>query len=787
MVKENKRIILFIIIIFFLSLLSFANVKKRHCSMKPIVKVKKAQKSSLKKYREFQGEFVFEIVHISSPVSGIVSDIKVSEGDVTSKGTVLIVIDNNLSDKIKEIEAEITKWKRILQKRKLWKERNPNAEAQAEKKIKENTDLLEKIKKDIENYSIKTPFTGKVQSIKVNIGDNVEKGAIVADIINKSNMYSTIQIDEKERKLLEGKTNIKIREKETDNIYDVVIKTITDDSVVLYLYNKNFIINKPFPFSFKIFEKEYNNSIIIPENIIKEDSKGKYLYTLKEKKGFLGIVKKMVATKTYIKEIDYYDKKYVLDKASNIQENDYLIISELDFKNEEIPISKSVCIRNGILVKILQKNIKVKAQTKKKKRPVKVKKKEKKVIKEMKVEKKIEEKKIEKKKIEEKPIKKEKEKKKIKKKEKKVIKKEEFKFLKFIKNNKTLLGYDTLHSGYITYNRLKISVLGKNLNIMKLITETLKYRYKFFQVEKKKGKIIFSSVFYKIKPPEEKIKPEFIKKEKIKIGKAKYDYAMKLSFGSYFTKAKEIDEISQFLTTKGVSPEVKSNIFLLKPSVEFIYNLNKKKSLSLEVGYLLRKHNLSGTYSVAASSDRKSNYDFNPYDFNEKYITIKGKFSLLVWENGEKMNFKLNGGIGMYFGSIKKTKTLNYSLTQNSNKIYSFNYNEDLNAKATGFLGFFGGEMSFRLNDKIDFSTSAGFDYFLKSNWKGTYTYNLPNNTTVDGDLYFIEYNKEKYLWVLNDKKYDELSNNKDYTLTKPVFSTGKINPRFSFGFIFKF
>ncbi len=785
--KKSKRIVLSIIIIFFLSLVSFAKGKTQHCSAKPIVKVKKITKSNLKKYKKFQGDFVFETANIISPVSGIITDIKISEGDIVSKGTILIVIDDNLSDKIKKVQAEIDKWKKILKKRQSWKERSERAETQAENKIKEQTALLKKIKNEAKKYSIKTTVNGKISSLKVNIGDPVEEGMIVADIINKKNMFSTIDIDKQSRKLFKDRKTIKIKDIDTGNTYDVSIKSISDDSVILYLNNEDFQIDKPFKFSFSILEKEYKGYIIISKDNIKEDLKGQYIFTIKGKKGFLGIVRKMIAKKTYIKVIDFYNDKYVLDKSSNVKENDYLIVAEINKQHKEIPINKSVCVRNGIVVKILQKNIKVKSQTITTKKVKKHKKRETK--KPEKIKRLIKIKKPEvRKKIEAKEEKNNKPNKVAKKEvEKKKIIKKEFSFLTFVKKNKTLLRYSTLKSGYITYNKFKISLAGENLNIMSLISETLKYKYSFFQVEKKKNKMIYSAVFYKLKPLGEKIKPEFIKKEKKRTEKAKYDYAIRLSFGSYFTKSKEIDEITQFLTTKNISPAIKSNIFLLKPAIEFIYNLDRKKALILEFDYLLRKHDLTGKYSDSISNGSKSNYDYNPYDFNEKYLVIKGKFSFLVWENREKMNFRLNSGIGIYFGSITKTKTLNYSLTQNSQNIYSFNYNEDLNAKATGFLGFLGGELNFRLSEKIDFSASIGFDYFLKSNWSGTYTYNLPKDSTVDGDLYLVEYNKEKYLWILNEDKYNDLNKNKDYTLTKPVFSTGKINPRFSFGLIFKF
>ncbi len=660
MKQKKKKILVSIVIIFLLLSVSYSATKRQKCDKTLLVKVEKVKKSSVKKYKKYKGEFVFETVAVNSPVEGVITDIKVSEGDFVSKGAVLIVVNDNLSEKIKNIQAEIDKWKRILKKRKMWKVRSQRAEAQAEKKIKDATALLEKTKAEAEKYSIKASVNGKIKTIKVNVGDSIKIGDSVVDMVSKENLFSELRIDESNKQMFEENKIIKVKNIKTGEFYDVKIKTVLNDSVILWLENGNNQVNEPFDYCFKMFEKEYKDYLILPENIVKEDNKGKFVYVLREKKTLLGIVKKLLAKKQYIKVLDKVGEKYILDKVSGINTNDYIIISGV-MAGKTVPAAKCSCLRNGILVKLLQKGEKIKIKKQKKVKAKRVVKKVKpikkgKEVKPVREEKKIKPIKKEEKKIKQTKLEKEKtEKKEIKKAPShKIIKKKvekENPFLTYVKNNKLLINYDKIKTYHNYPNEFVVRVLGKNLDTDRLIKYINTINYKRFCISKSKDYQVFSAYFIEKAKKGKRVKEfkeEKATKRKAILGKIKLSIGLVASyfhisdkdFATLYKSSKivpgiELDiKVSERIHLWGSVKKYKDDSFTTyykKPTTFTIYPNN------LGVRYVVYKNGIFSPY-IGVSGDF-----FSYKEMIEENVTV----------SSNKVGFSFDIGTFFHFGDLK--------------------------------------------------------------------------------------------------------------------------------------
>jgi len=672
--KTKKLIIKFTVFILVFSGMLFAKTNKE-CRKVPVVMIEKMVGEDFKIFKDFRGTTEAKTKEILSPLPGKVTELKISEGDLITKGWIIAIINDALSEEIEEIKTNLEKWEQILWNREHWKVRSEAAEAQAKRKIKEFKEQLEEKKKEAEKYKVKSTISGVVDKIMVEEGKEVEENSILAKIINKEILFAEIKISSQEKALFSQGDSIKATANvngNEDTVTADVIK-VNDNKAVLKLDNRDRRIKESSEIHFKLLFKEYNNAVFLsPSLMLSDETEGKFfVYTP------VYFEDRIEAKKTYITVGQKRKGKYFVKKG--LKPGDGVIKTELE------------CLEDGKIIKIL---------------------------------------------------------------------------------------YRSAETG-----RYMLKEKGEKIEISEVEKVKKPVKEKKKEVREKKKK--------KVEKPEKKVKKkeekEKIKEEKEIKEKPENKFAIKIFQGLSLAKSKEISEINTFLASRNISPESTEKKVFFPTGIGFSYIINDKLSVGITGSYLFRKHDFSGSYSQQINSGTDLEYEYDTFNINEKYILIKTKLNYLIWSNNKNLDLELGAGFGMYFGSFDKDQSLSLSISQDSTSMTFKDYEETSKANSSGFLLSLNGNLNYNVSSHFSFFVSLGTDYLLSSKWKGDSSYKLPEQRTVSGELYYVDYNEEKYLWILDPEQFEELNSDENYTLEKPDFISGSPYLRFNLGITYKF
>lgn len=129
-------------------------------------------------------------IQVSSEVGGRVTEILKRDGSTVKKGEIVIKIDDRrLKQEIKRLEAATMQARDNYERlKRLYDEDSIGSEIDllnAERTLEQNEATLESAKIDLDNSSIKAPFSGLVEMVSTEVGEMVSAGTPVFRLINK--------------------------------------------------------------------------------------------------------------------------------------------------------------------------------------------------------------------------------------------------------------------------------------------------------------------------------------------------------------------------------------------------------------------------------------------------------------------------------------------------------------------------------------------------------------------------------------------------------------------------
>jgi RND family efflux transporter MFP subunit len=311
------------------------------CPRKVKILVKEIKGTDFSEYSHFSAEFKPESIEVKAVVSGKVTELKVSEGDLVSRDWVIAVIDNALADQIKTQEDEVNKWQRTLKARQNWKERSERAEAQAERKIEEASARLEELKANAEDRMIKSPVSGQIRSLSVEKDAEVGEGAAVAVVVNDKKMLAVTPVDEEDKTLFSEGQQISL---EPAGEITAVVVAVDEGDVTLAIDNSDKKLGGVAALEFKRLKKEYQDVVVLPKGKILQDEGGSFVYTVADK----------IAKKSYLKVGPVEDNKALI--LEGLLAGDYLICAEILSPKEGTLREEFVCIEDGVKIAVMEKD-----------------------------------------------------------------------------------------------------------------------------------------------------------------------------------------------------------------------------------------------------------------------------------------------------------------------------------------------------------------------------------------------------------------------------------------------
>jgi membrane fusion protein (multidrug efflux system) len=273
----------------------------------PLVSTLKTKTESFTHFVELQGNVTTDnLVVITAEFAGLLNKVTVEEGDRVIKGQVLAQIDDGgLTQQLTQmqIQAELAKTTFERQKR-LW-DQNIGSEIQflqAKSNYEAQIEAVSQMKQQIAKARVTAPFSGTIDEIIAEAGNNVAPGSPLIRLVNLSNMY--IEADVPERFIADvttGKTveiefpvlgkSMSSQVRQAGNFINAANRTF---KIEVGVPSKSDFIKPNLTAKLRINDYSNKEAILIPQNIISEDAGGQqYVYAIEEVKNQTGKVSRV--------------------------------------------------------------------------------------------------------------------------------------------------------------------------------------------------------------------------------------------------------------------------------------------------------------------------------------------------------------------------------------------------------------------------------------------------------------------------------------------------------------
>ena len=265
-----------------LSMAATENIKAK-CPNKVAVVVETVKAAVFLEY-QFSGQGQAEIVAVKSPVSGLLSEIKVSEGSLVDAGQDLVVLKAGMSEEIKKLAAETVKMKKILTARQNRKMKNEKAIQAAAKNYQKALDLLNE-KKALTIQIIKAPLAGIVHLIMA-VGSETAANALLLEISNPRQMLFKISLTTSDKGLLAVGDKFAGTTDGFNGAVAADVIAVSKGQATFRVDNDKYKnqVKEGVTFTFKKLQAQHAEAIVIPTSAVQHDSLGDFVYVVEKKK-----------------------------------------------------------------------------------------------------------------------------------------------------------------------------------------------------------------------------------------------------------------------------------------------------------------------------------------------------------------------------------------------------------------------------------------------------------------------------------------------------------------------
>jgi membrane fusion protein (multidrug efflux system) len=147
-------------------------------------------------------------VRLASEIDGIVERIDPREGQVVKEGQLIATIEvSALKAALDHAEASFELADKLYQRRKLLSERNVIAKEELDRSLNERTLALSNLRRAKVKYErgfLHSPINGLVNHLHVDVGEFVDRGDPVADLVNVDKIKINVNVPELDVRYLRG-------------------------------------------------------------------------------------------------------------------------------------------------------------------------------------------------------------------------------------------------------------------------------------------------------------------------------------------------------------------------------------------------------------------------------------------------------------------------------------------------------------------------------------------------------------------------------------------------------
>ena len=225
--------------------------------------------------------------------TGPISNIKVVEGQSVNKGDVLMIVDDGGLEQSVEFQKEQLKLSKTIFERqsRLWADKIGSEIEYLEAKtaFKTQKSRYSQLNEQLQKSVITAPFDGEIDDIFIELGELVNPGqSPLLRLISTSEMYLEAEVPEKYLKSVSVGTPVEIEipvlNKKINTKVSFIgkhINTVNRTFRVVVKIKKTDSLSPNLISTLHIFDYINNNALIIPTNIISENSDGsEYVYSV---------------------------------------------------------------------------------------------------------------------------------------------------------------------------------------------------------------------------------------------------------------------------------------------------------------------------------------------------------------------------------------------------------------------------------------------------------------------------------------------------------------------------
>lgn len=308
------------------------------------VKVKNLSYEKFNHYFTVNGDVEAKNAAFISPeLNRMVDKIHVDEGRRVTKGTKLISLDTEVTEKnIQEIKTNLELASKVFQKQKdLWeKEIGSEIEYLRAKNNKESLESrLQTLRSQLGKAVIKAPFSGIVDEIMIKEGELATPGRQVINLVNLRVMRIEANVAERYLADVSRGDSVSINFPVYDDykrvapikrIGNVINKDSRTFTIEMQLTNADERIRPNLMAQVTVNDYSRDSAFIVPAIVVKEDRTGSYVYRVKEKDGTA------VAEKTYIEPGRSHNDKTMIREGLNI--GDQVVVSGFSQVSDGSPV-----------------------------------------------------------------------------------------------------------------------------------------------------------------------------------------------------------------------------------------------------------------------------------------------------------------------------------------------------------------------------------------------------------------------------------------------------------------
>jgi RND family efflux transporter MFP subunit len=257
-----------------------------------VVRVKDLQPESFRHFIELSGKVeAEEEVYVSPEMNGKVERIYVKEGEKVSRGQLLMLLDTDVTEKsINEVETNLELLRKLYEKQKnLW-DQDIGSEVQylqAKSNMESAEARLASLKEQLDMARVTAPFGGVIENVAVKQGDIAMPGGRHIHLVNLRNLSIETSVSENYLNDIREGEQVEVEfpsypdmervlpVKRVGSVIDNLSRTF---EVELELDNPDEKIKPNQLASLRIMDFSTDSALIVPSIIIKQDTRGYYLY-----------------------------------------------------------------------------------------------------------------------------------------------------------------------------------------------------------------------------------------------------------------------------------------------------------------------------------------------------------------------------------------------------------------------------------------------------------------------------------------------------------------------------